>query len=98
MCAGAGLLAAMVVVELKVANPLVEVRLLRNRLFAAATSLYCLGSVAYLGALYLAALFLPVAFTIREADAAPTMMPGSRPGATTARTVDRAHQEQSLEH
>jgi EmrB/QacA subfamily drug resistance transporter len=54
---GAALLAAMVAVELRAANPLINLRLFRDRLFAAATSLYGLGSVAYLGALYLAALF-----------------------------------------
>jgi EmrB/QacA subfamily drug resistance transporter len=54
---GVALLAAMVVIELRAANPLINLRLFRDRLFTAATSLYGLGSVAYLGALYLAALF-----------------------------------------
>ncbi|HTU03973.1 MAG TPA: MFS transporter, partial [Trebonia sp.] len=54
---GLGMLAAMVVVELRAANPLIDLRLFRNRLFSAATSLYGLGSVAYLGALFVAALF-----------------------------------------
>jgi hypothetical protein len=57
ICAGAALLAVMVVVKLRAPNPLVDLRLFRNRLFAAATSLYGLGSVAYLGMLFLAALF-----------------------------------------
>jgi len=51
------MLAAMVAVELRAASPLVDLRLFRNRLFSAATTLYGLGSVAYLGALFLAALF-----------------------------------------
>lgn len=54
---GIVMLLAMVAVELRVANPLVDLHLFRNRLFSAATSLYGLGSVAYLGALFLAALF-----------------------------------------
>jgi EmrB/QacA subfamily drug resistance transporter len=54
---GIAMLAAMVAVELRTANPLVDLRLFRHRLFTAATSLYGLGSVAYLGALLLAALF-----------------------------------------
>ena len=54
---GTSMLAAMVVVELRAANPLIDLRLFRDRLFRAATSLYGLGSVAYLGALFLAALF-----------------------------------------
>ena len=51
------MLAAMVAVELRAPSPLVDLHLFRNRLFSAATSLYGLGSVAYLGALFLAALF-----------------------------------------
>jgi EmrB/QacA subfamily drug resistance transporter len=57
IAAGAAMLLAMVAVELRTANPVVGLRLLRNRLFGAATSLYGLGSVAYLGALFLASLF-----------------------------------------
>jgi EmrB/QacA subfamily drug resistance transporter len=55
---GLALLVAMVVVELRLASPLVSLRLFRqHRLFTAATALYGLGSVSYLGVLYLAALF-----------------------------------------
>jgi EmrB/QacA subfamily drug resistance transporter len=54
---GTAMLAAMVLVELRAANPLVDLRLFRNRLFSTATGVYGLGSVAYLGALFLAALF-----------------------------------------
>jgi EmrB/QacA subfamily drug resistance transporter len=57
IAAGAALLAAMTVIELRATKPLLDLRLFRDRLFAAATSLYGLGSVAYLGALFLAALF-----------------------------------------
>jgi EmrB/QacA subfamily drug resistance transporter len=54
---GAALLAAMVAIELRITTPLINLRLFHDRLFTAATSLYGLGSVAYLGALFLAALF-----------------------------------------
>src|SRR6201996_929408 len=55
---GAVLLGTLVVVELRTARPLVDLRLFRqHRLFTVATALYGLGSVSYLGALYLAALF-----------------------------------------
>jgi EmrB/QacA subfamily drug resistance transporter len=54
---GAALLVATVVVELGATNPFINLRLLSNRLFAAATGVYGLGSAAYLGALFLAALF-----------------------------------------
>jgi EmrB/QacA subfamily drug resistance transporter len=50
-------LLALAFVELRVARPLVDLRLFRHHLFSVATSLYGLGSVAYLGALFLAALF-----------------------------------------
>ncbi|GAA3750213.1 MDR family MFS transporter [Streptomyces tremellae] len=55
--AGAVLLAALAAVELRVPRPLLDLRLLGNRMFACATGLYGLASVAYLGALFLAALF-----------------------------------------
>jgi EmrB/QacA subfamily drug resistance transporter len=56
--AGTALLVALVVVELRTATALVNLRLFgQHRLFAAATALYGLGSVSYLGVLYLAALF-----------------------------------------
>jgi MFS family permease len=58
LAVGAALLAAMVIVELHATRPLIDLRLLTNRMLRGATSLYALGSVAYLGALYLAALFL----------------------------------------
>jgi len=57
LVAGAVLLAALVVVELRVAHPLIDLRLFADRLFRASTSLYALGSVAYLGTLFLVALF-----------------------------------------
>ncbi len=77
ICAGTALLIAMIVVELRVANPLVDLHLFRNRLFAAATSLYGLGSVAYLGALYLAALFLQDALGLSAVQSGLTVFPSA---------------------
>lgn len=54
---GISLLFAMVIVELRSSSPLLDLRLFRNRLFAATTAIYGIGSAAYLGALFLAALF-----------------------------------------
>lgn len=51
-------LIALVIVELRIPDPLLDLRLLGNRMFACATSLYGLASVPYLGVLFLAALFL----------------------------------------
>jgi EmrB/QacA subfamily drug resistance transporter len=56
---GAVLLIALVPVELRMRSPLLDLRLFGGHpLFAASTALYALGSVAYIGALYLIALFL----------------------------------------
>jgi EmrB/QacA subfamily drug resistance transporter len=56
---GAVLLIALVPVELRMRTPLLDLRLFGGHpVFAAATALYALGSVAYIGALYLIALFL----------------------------------------
>ena len=75
--AGVLLLVAMVAVELRVASPLVDLRLFRNRLFAAATSLYGLGSVAYLGALFLAALFFQDALGLSAVQSGLTVFPSA---------------------
>lgn len=56
--AGALLLGALVLVERREVRPLIELRLFRNRLFTAATGLYGLASVAYVGGLYLVSVFL----------------------------------------
>jgi EmrB/QacA subfamily drug resistance transporter len=78
ICAGAALLAAMVVVELRIANPLVDLRLFRqHRLFTAATSLYGLTSVAYLGALFLAALFFQDALGLSAVQSGLTVFPAA---------------------
>jgi EmrB/QacA subfamily drug resistance transporter len=75
--AGVVMLAAMVAVELRAASPLVDLRLFRNRLFSAATSLYGLGSVAYLGALFLAALFFQDALGLSAIQSGLTTFPSA---------------------
>jgi EmrB/QacA subfamily drug resistance transporter len=54
---GAVLLAAMVVVELRAAEPLIALRLLGDRLFRSANAVMVLGSVAFMGTLYVIALY-----------------------------------------
>jgi EmrB/QacA subfamily drug resistance transporter len=54
---GAVLLAAMVIVELRTAEPMVDLRLLGNRLFGAANGVMVFASVAFLGALYAVSLY-----------------------------------------
>jgi EmrB/QacA subfamily drug resistance transporter len=57
IAAGAVLLAAMVVVELRSAAPLVDLRLLANRLFRSGNGVIVLASVAFLGTLYAISLY-----------------------------------------
>jgi EmrB/QacA subfamily drug resistance transporter len=54
---GAVLLALMVVVELRTAEPIVGLRLLGNRLFRSANGVMILGSIAFLGTLFVISLY-----------------------------------------
>jgi EmrB/QacA subfamily drug resistance transporter len=54
---GAVLLVLMVVVELVVPQPLIDLRLFGDRLFRSSTAVLNLGSIAFLGVLFLVALF-----------------------------------------
>ncbi len=57
IAAGAVLLIAMVIVELRTAEPLVDLRLLKNRLFGVSNGVMVLASIAFLGALYAVSLY-----------------------------------------
>src|SRR5262249_51385708 len=54
---GAVLLAVMVVVELRKKDPIVALRLLGNRLFRSANGVMILGSIAFLGTLFVISLY-----------------------------------------
>ncbi len=54
---GAVLLVTMVVVELRTAEPMVDLRLLGNRLFRSSNGVMVLGSIAFLGTLYAISLY-----------------------------------------
>jgi EmrB/QacA subfamily drug resistance transporter len=54
---GAVLLGAMVAVELRVPAPVIDIRLVRNRLFSACSTAMSLESVAFLGALFIVSLY-----------------------------------------
>jgi EmrB/QacA subfamily drug resistance transporter len=75
--AGVTLLVAMIIVELRAAHPLIDLRLFRDRLFRASTCLYAFGSVAYLGALYLAALLFQDALGLSAIQAGLTTFPAA---------------------
>ena len=55
--AGAALLVAMVVVELRATRPLIDIRLFRNGLFRNANIVIFVATIAFLGVLFLVALF-----------------------------------------
>ncbi len=55
--AGVALLAALVVVELRHRDPLLDLRLLADRLFAVSNGVMFLASVAFIGTIYLVSLF-----------------------------------------
>uniref|UniRef100_UPI002AAFD9AA DHA2 family efflux MFS transporter permease subunit n=1 Tax=Burkholderia cenocepacia TaxID=95486 RepID=UPI002AAFD9AA len=74
---GIAALALMVVVELRAPNPLVDLRLLRNRLFAATTGVYGFGSAAYIGALFLASVFFQDALEISAAQSGFLTLPSA---------------------
>ena len=57
IAAGAVLLAAMVVVEMRTAEPMVNLRLLGNRLFRSSNGVMVLASIAFLGTLYAISLY-----------------------------------------
>ena len=57
VAAGVMLLTAMVVVELRSAAPMVDLRLLRNRLFRSCNGVMVLASIAFLGTLYAVSLY-----------------------------------------
>ena len=57
IAAGYGAARAMVVVELRTAEPIVALRLLGNRLFRSSNGVIVLGSIAFLGTLYVISLY-----------------------------------------
>jgi EmrB/QacA subfamily drug resistance transporter len=62
--AGTVLLAALVRVELATSQPMIDLRLLGNRLFRTTTGVLIVGTVAFLGSLYLVALFYQDGFGV----------------------------------
>ena len=62
--AGVLLCAALVVVELRTSAPMLDLRLLGNRLFRSATTVLVLSTVSFLGTLFLVALFFQDGFGV----------------------------------
>jgi EmrB/QacA subfamily drug resistance transporter len=61
---GVVLLVALVLVELRRRQPLIDLRVLTNRLFAATSSVIVIGTTAFLGSLFLVALFYQDGFGV----------------------------------
>lgn len=57
ICAGAALLGVLVWVELRTPEPMIDIRLFKDRLFRSSCLVLALGSAAFLGLLFLVALF-----------------------------------------
>jgi EmrB/QacA subfamily drug resistance transporter len=57
ICAGVALLAVLGWVEMTIAEPLIDLRLLANRLFRSCSVVMVLASIAFIGSLYLLSLF-----------------------------------------
>jgi len=86
---GVASLLALAVVELRASDPLVDLRLLSNRMFARATSLYGLASVAYLGTLFLAALYFQDALGLSAVRSGLTIFPSALGVMTGGQLVTR---------
>src|SRR5215470_16596753 len=73
--AGIVLLAALVRVESRARQPMIHLRLLADRLFASTTAVLFIGVMAFLGSLYLVALFLQDGLGLSALDAGLSTFP-----------------------
>jgi EmrB/QacA subfamily drug resistance transporter len=73
--AGIMLLAVLARVELRAAQPAIHLRLLTDRLFASATAVLFVGGMAFLGSLYLIALFLQDGLGLSALNAGLSTLP-----------------------
>jgi EmrB/QacA subfamily drug resistance transporter len=72
---GVVLLVGMVAVELRIGDPLLDLRLFGDRLFRSATGVITLGSIAFFGVLYLLALFFQDALHLDALHAGLSIFP-----------------------
>ncbi len=72
VAAGTVLLVALVVVELRKPEPMVDLRLFSNRLFRSTSIVMVLGSIAFLGVLFLSRSFIRTAYTSLRFNPAST--------------------------
>lgn len=75
LVAGAVLLGLLVAYELRHASPLIDLKLLSDRLFTATTTVLVVGSVAFLGTLYLVAQFFQESLGMSALRAGLTIFP-----------------------
>ena len=75
IAAGTILLAVLVVVELRKRQPLIDLRLLGNRLFRSCNGVMLLGSAAFIGTLYVVSLFFQDARGLSALDAGLSTSP-----------------------
>jgi EmrB/QacA subfamily drug resistance transporter len=87
--AGAVLLLAMVIIELRSSHPLLDLRLFGDRLFRSTALVMTLGSIAFLGVLYLLALFFQDALHLSALHAGLSIFPEALGVMTGAQLVTR---------
>jgi MFS family permease len=88
---GIGLLAALVAVELRTAEPLLKLRLLQNRLFRTVNTAALLSSTAFLGVLYLFTLYIQDALGASPLVAGLTTFPEALGVVVSAQVVSRIY-------
>jgi EmrB/QacA subfamily drug resistance transporter len=82
-------LVAMVIIELRTTHPLLDLRLFSDRLFRSTSTVMTLGSVAFLGVLYLLALFFQDALGLNALHAGLSIFPEALGVMTGAQLVTR---------
>lgn len=87
--AGVIMLVTLVVVECRQSRPLIELSVFGNRLFRASTMLYMLGSVPFIGTLFLVALFLQDALGLSAVQAGLATFPSAIGTLLSAQLVTR---------
>ncbi len=87
--AGAALVATLIVVELRIAEPLIDLRIYSNRLFRSSSVVMILGAVAFLGVLFLVALFYQDALHLSALQSGLSTFPEALGVMTGAQIVSR---------
>ncbi len=86
---GTALVATLIVVELRISEPLIDLRIYSNRLFRSSSVVMILGAVAFLGVLFLVALFYQDALHLSALQSGLSTFPEALGVMTGAQIVSR---------